>query len=542
MGKKINKIQFVFPPSTVDGVGIEGCYVPNGILSIANYIKERFNGEGENSRKIEVEIIDGTVEDLDSILENIGGDGTLVATSDLAGNYEESKIIKKEAKEKGALTISGNHHSNFLFDLAMTDPGVIDPNLDFILPGRRAEVEFGNLIEIINGNGNFNEIHSYVPSLAYRNGNSFILDKDKKEEKEKERLPRLKDLTKPDLSLIKDFNQYFINYNTIFGNKQDQKLMALRSNIKNKTLKVNLEERIENNELNALPLLTNENFVRQININKIIGCEQGKKDPCVYCCLKDYDFMMVTARDYVQNIKSLVEDGFNYIFETCNSLTSFVPYIDKIINELNNEEYNAIRNNFKMQIYGSASEINDSVIQKLKKINVDRIIFGFDSGDNETLEKGIGKFGKNTAEHNLEVAKKLNDAGIEIYACYVPGSEIETPETLEKSYNQILDLLKLENTKVIEWTSLAPMPGSKAWEMIKNDYWQEHGKSDSINVKKLAKSWVDNKVKGDISDPNNPWYGKDPWDEINKYANKIKDKIDEINKKENRNIIFGGYY
>lgn len=462
---KIKKLQLIFPPSSVDGTGIENSYVPNGILSLASFIKL-------NNPRIEIEVFDGNITSLDEILNNLGGKGTLVGTSDLAANYDASKIIKEKAKQNGALTISGNHHANYLYFLGRNGPGVIDPNLDFILPGVRGEFALNDLINALNNNEKIN-----IPFLAYRNNNVFVYNNLRRN-----KIPKLSDLVKPDLSFIKNFEIYFKNYRDKFG-------------------------KFHNDEK------------KPININHIIGCEQGIKKPCNYCCLKDFKHDSLTPLEYAKQIERLIENGFNYFFETCNSFTSYPTFLEKLNTELKIKGIN----NFEMQVYGRAADIDEKMVERLVKLNVNRIIFGLDSGDDEILIKGIGKMNV-SAKQNIRAAQLLNEAGIQIYACYVPGSENETIDSLQRTYEQIIQLTELKNTCVIEYTSLAPMPGSRAWNEIKEHYWKRHGKSDLIIVKDLAKTWVDIKV------PNVN------WDQIQEYGNKIKNVCND------KGIIFGGYY
>jgi radical SAM superfamily enzyme YgiQ (UPF0313 family) len=462
---KINKLQLIFPPSSVEGTGIENSYIPNGILCLASFIKL-------NNPKIKIEVFDGNIILLEEILNNLDGKGTLVATSDLAANYKASKIIKEKAKQNGALTISGNHHANYLYHLGKTNHELIDLNLDFILPGTRGEFALNDLLNALNYNQELN-----ISFLAYRNNDKFIYNNLRRK-----KIPKLSDLVKPDLSFINNFEIYFKNYQNKFG-------------------------KFHNDEK------------RPININYIVGCSQGIIKPCTYCCLKDFKHDSLTPKEYAQEIQKLVEKGFNYFFETCNSFTSYPNFLEKLHIELKNLNVN----NFEMQVYGRATDIDEAMVERLINLNVNRVIFGLDSGDDEILKNGIDKI-NTSAEQNIKASRLLNDAGIQIYACYVPGSLNETIKSLQRTYDQIIELTELKNTSVIEYTSLAPMPGSRAWNQIKNEYWKKHGKSDLIDVRNLAQSWVDLKV------PNVT------WDKIQDYGDKIKNVC------ENKEIIFGGYY
>ena len=160
-----------------------------------------------------------------------------------------------------------------------------------------------------------------------------------------------------------------------------------------------------------------------------------------------------------------------------------------------------------------------ALLLNFKKMCVQRVIFGFDDYDPRVVGKTSGCIGQ-----NIEVAKKLDKAGIQIFACYVPGSEGETKYKLNKTVDQIMEVMELPSTSVIEFTSLAPMPGSRAYEQIKYRYWELYGKTDCLDVVDLARVWVQEKVP-DLT-----------WEIIEEYKDKLRSEA------EKRGIVFGGYY
>ncbi|MBU0471030.1 MAG: cobalamin-dependent protein, partial [Nanoarchaeota archaeon] len=432
--RKIKKIQLIFPPSSLNGVGFEGCFVPNGLLSIANYLSQ-------TQPEIEVEVIDGTVTSLTSIISKLDAD--LVGIGALTGNYKTGKQILKAAKQKDILTVVGNHHGSYLFTECQN---IEIPDVDFIIDNgryQRGEFSFNRLVKALKSGSDFDSI----PSLAYKKNGVFVKTVGENVKH------RLKDLVKPELLFIKNFEPYFEKYNKTFW-------------------------------------LHHEDYKKSININFIKGCLQGMIKPCDYCCLKDHKIDMLSPEKYWEEVVNLVEKGFNYIFETCNSLSSLKhfgkgsskgTFLDRLADAFPKE----LNGKVQMQVYGSASEIDDRVIENFKKMCVQRVIFGFDDYDPRVVGKTSGCIGQ-----NIEVAKKLDKAGIQIFACYVPGSEGETKYKLNKTVDQIMEVMELPSTSVIEFTSLAPMPGSRAYEQIKYRYWELYGKTDCLDVVDLARVWV----------------------------------------------------
>jgi radical SAM superfamily enzyme YgiQ (UPF0313 family) len=473
--RKINKIMLVFPPSSLAGVGMEESFLPNGLLSIAAFISKI-------KPEIEIRVLDGSIVSLDEICNEIMQFcPDLIGFSILLGNYSNAKKMFNVAKIVDSITVVGNHHAKYLFNLIKGYPDFEIPGLDFIIEGKRGEYSFLSLIEAIENGCSFDNIDS----LAYKTGKYFVVNKTRKD------YPSIEKQVQPDLSFIIDFIPYFKSYSKIFKNFHEE-----------------------------------HEQIKQININYIEGCYQGCFEPCIYCCLKDHNIDFLNPEKYWGNIHKLIDKGFNYFFETCNSLSSlqFIKYNgSSYLESLAYSVPKEIYGKYKMMVYARADEINDLTLSAFKKIGVQRVIFGFDSGDNTVLKEGIKKVGI-SANTNIEAAKSLNNTGIQIYACYVPGSENESSDSLSRTYCQIQELLDLENTSVIEFTSLAPMPGSAAWKEISANYLKTYGLSDEVNIQNLAKNWI---------------YQKAPnvtWELIQEYKEKIKELTLSKNK------IFGGYY
>lgn len=453
---------------------MENSFVPNGILTLATHLKCAFPD-------MDIKIADGSILSLHEIAEIINDFcPQVVGLSVLLGNYINAKPLLRQAKSLGAKTILGNHHAAYIRQLLVNNPSFQINDVDYIIDCVRAESVFVDLIKALKSKLPV----SSIPQLGHKDNGVFSFNEDRPAKS-----PHLKRIL-PDITFVEKWERYFLTYNEIFG--------AFHSN-KN---------------------------VKPININYIEGCYSGCKEPCIYCCLRDHAINFVEPEKYWERIRTFISMGFNYFFETCNSLSSmqFVKYKNTtFLNYLSNSIPDDIKDQFQMMVYARADEINDEVLSAFKKMNVHRVIFGFDSADSDVLGKGILKHG-NTKVRNIDIAANLDANNIQIYACYVPGSSAESPETLEKTYQEILELLKLRNTCVIEFTALAPMPGSLAWIDIKDEYEQRYGISDVIDVNKLSRTWVENMVPGVT------------WELIQDYKHKIKDATI------NEGRIFGGYY
>ncbi|MFC1730396.1 cobalamin-dependent protein, partial [candidate division KSB1 bacterium] len=320
----IKKIQLVFPPSVVDGVGMEDCFIPNGILCIAGYISKKFPD-------ISIEILDGSIINIDEILKQVEfGNADLVGISTLTGNYSNAKNILNLAKQKGAYTVIGNHHANYLYHLCNDINSEDLADIDFIIEGIRGEYTFEKLINALIKETSFQNIQS----LAYKDNGKL------KTNLRRVQYPPLRERTESDLSFIKDFTPYFKAYHKRFA--------EYHKDINN---------------------------VRQININYVTGCLQGCVDACIYCCLKDHVIEFLNPVIFWEKIEKLINEDFNYFFETCNSLTS-LDKISRRRNQVKSYLYelvttmpSSIKDKFQMMIYARANEINDITVEHLKRLN-----------------------------------------------------------------------------------------------------------------------------------------------------------------------------
>lgn len=464
---KIKRIILIFPPSDVKGVGMENSFIPNGILTIATYILSK-------NKKYIIKIIDGSITKYTDILKKIDKfKPDLVGLSVLTGNYKTGRKILKYAKSKNKITVIGNHHANYLFNQLIKNNNFGIKYVDYVIRGERGEFTFYKLLKAINNN--YNNI-AHISDLAYKAKNGFIINQTF------EKYPAFKNLIEPNTDLIEEKDKYIKNYNKIFIKFHRQK-------------------------------------INPININYIKGCLQGVTSPCIYCCLKDHKINYLEPKEYWKRITKLYKKGYNFFFETCNSLST----MDKI--KINSKESYLKKladtkpkelKRVEFMVYANATHITKNVIKHFKKINVKRIIFGFDSG----YEKTLNKICKKNSVSNYNCSKLLNDNKIQIYGCYVAGAENETKKSMSVTYKQIKKICNLKYCSVIEYTSLAPMPGSKAWKLIEENVKNK----EVINVEDISKIWVDKIVKN-IN-----------WSEIEKNKMKIKKLC------ERKKIVFGGYY
>lgn len=467
MKKPVKKIALVFPPSSLNSVGVENSFIPNGILTLAKQIEDW-------RPDIEIKVYDGSVCSIDDIIGKIDDfKPDMLGVSALCGNYEAGKYLMEHCRKQGVVTIAGNHHANYLHSiLPLLDGKDLFPEIDYIITGNQDISVLRPLIEKLEaGDNNFKTI----PNLCFsQNGIWFYPEK----------ITYKNSLAAPDLKRIENFNLYHENYRRVFKN--------FHKNIPEK---------------------------RALNVNFFKACRQCD-EPCIYCCLKDYKIQKTAPEHYWNEIQALYGKGFNLFFETANSFTSLG---NNFLEKLAETMPRSLKETVEFMVYARADEITEMTINLLKRLNVIRVIIGLDAADETILKEGLKK--RNVYDGmNYQIAKLLNDNNIQLFGCYVPGAEGETPETLKKTKEEILKIMDLKNCCAIEYTSLAPMPGSKAWEKIKTSYFAEKGISDVLKVNEIAKYWVDKMIKNI------------DWQMIEEIKNELRKQA------ESKNIIFGGYY
>ena len=467
MKKPIKKIALVFPPSSLNSVGVENSFIPNGILTLAKQIHDW-------RPDIEIKVFDGSVYPIDHIIHKVDVfSPDLLGVSALCGNYEAGKYLLEKCHRQNTISFVGNHHANYLHSiLPLITEKDLFPEIDYIITGNHDISVLRPLIEKLEaGKTDFNKI----PNLCFRKNANWYYP---------EKITYKNTLASPDLSYIEDINLYHCNYRRVFKN---------------------FHQTISE--------------IKALNINFYKACKQCD-EPCIYCCLKDYKILKTEPKQYWNEIQILYDKGFNLFFETANSFTSLG---NNFLEKLAETMPHSLKEKIEFMVYARADEITEKAIFTLKKLNVIRVIFGLDAADETILKEGLKK--KNVYEGmNYKVAKLLNDNNIQLFGCYVPGAEGETPETLKKTKEEIQTIMDLKNCCTIEYTSLAPMPGSLAWNKIKTSYFAENGVSDVLHVKKIAKYWVEKMLKNI------------DWETVEE----IKDDLRK--QAESKNIIFGGYY
>ncbi len=424
------KIQLINAPveEGTEGVGNVECFPPTGLVSLATHAIKQ-------NPDLEIEILDGGILGIDEIVKRINAD--LVGVSTLGPTYGSALKILRSAKEKGAVTLVGGHHTYFLAEEILKNRREVD----YVLRGDNAELGFSEFIGLLKG-----EIDKpdEVSSLAYRRdgevkvNNIFQLS-----------LPETPII---DRSLVPNPDIYYRNYNEHFGKWHSGKT------IKNAVTK------------NAQ------------------GCRRGVTGRCVYCNIPDMNFRYRTPEQFWGEIQYLQEDyGINFVFETADSLASFanLPYGNShYLEALTKARPDDLES--ELFVFARAEEINPSTVTYFKNIGVKRVNMGLDAGDDQMLRSGLSK-GQTTLQDNWRAVRLLHESDIQMYISFVLGGIGETKKSLSNTLRFASDLLEYDHVVVVDPSPLLPLPGSPSWQLVKNRF----AGQDLIDTEEAARYWTE---------------------------------------------------
>lgn len=176
---------------------------------------------------------------------------------------------------------------------------------------------------------------------------------------------------------------------------------------------------------------------------------------CIFCSNRKFwgNVRFHSPEYVVREIKEISENYTNKIMILDDTFTINKKRLRKIADLLQEESLD-----LELNVAGRADTINEEVCDILKKMGVDSIMFGLESGNQKTLD--YLKNGRVKVEDNYRAIKLCKERDIDVYGSLVIGSPDETRE-------DILDTLKLAKSSYI-WISaafiLTPLPDTPLWD------------------------------------------------------------------------------
>jgi len=243
------------------------------------------------------------------------------------------------------------------------------------------------------------------------------------------------------------------------------------------------------------------------------GC--NNKPRCAFCSVATTSYNRLTPEQFIHQIKFHVENNSDLgemVIVDDNFITDR-SYLDKCAELFVKEN---IPERVFLNIYAIPNDFTSEIIPALKALQVERVIFGCDSG-NEDILRSAGK--KNTPKENIRAAKLACENDFSIMCSYIilwPG---ETLEQMLETLNNATIIRSFCNKKNIMLFPVFPLevlPGSKYFEMLCERH-PEYREMDNINPCSAANHFLRYYYENDKQ-----------YFEMQKHAVKIMKKIDKM--------------
>ncbi|MCR4441047.1 MAG: radical SAM protein [Peptococcaceae bacterium] len=397
---------------------------PLGLVALQNYV---LRNEG---LRVKVDIIDGEYHDLQEICEMIDqGDYDLVGIQPMMASYSNTLGILQKAKEKGITTVMGGHHATHLADRIIKNRSGL---VDFIIVGDGEEA-FASLVK--------EEPPERIPNLVYLH-------------------PETREVVCNETRNV-PIDDGKIDY-------IDEKVLQQYRNGNHKTL-----ERGE--ALASFRAYSHKGCSNRLN-----------SQYCFFCGRADRGVRFKKPEVYLEELKYLAGmPSVRYVFEIGDDFLQSGEWLARLC-EL--KEKHMPGNGMHLKIFARANRITPEIIDYLKRLDIDEVAIGFESGSEKIL-RNINKHA--SPADNLRAAELLYSHGIDTIASFVLGLPGEDKESLAKTYEQAQRVAELS----YKYLHKAPQevianlieinPGSPAYRKVERHLPQKYSQADSLDVREV---------------------------------------------------------
>ncbi len=378
---------------------------------------------------IDITVYDEDVEDADPVSF---GKFDLIGFYSTTFNYRTCVKYASMAKESGAKTILGGPHPTVLADNIMSNQNCFDFIVRF-----EGEVPFVRLVDCLLTDDKSKL--SDIPNLVYRTKGKLIFNPHIYEND-------LKELPIPSRDFI-HFDLYMDNFKKLYPDKA---------------------------------------FIRPGSLYSSKGCSwRDKTGGCVFCARLEQGVRFRDINQIWEEIRMLREKyRVNSIWDISDDNLNNPQWFKKFVNS---RPYDCRDLNFF--IYSRVNFIREDMIKYLKKLNVEEVFLGVESGDDNILR---GSFKGQTVKTILRAVQVLKDNGIKYFPSFILGLPGETEESMFNTDQLCRQLADLGGLDRLGCTILQPIPGSRAYEMVLRD--SELGEKlknqDDIDLMSLEKYWI----------------------------------------------------
>lgn len=188
---------------------------------------------------------------------------------------------------------------------------------------------------------------------------------------------------------------------------------------------------------------------------------------CIFCKLRFQKTMLRSAENIVEEMTRISALGIREIEIYDDTFGVDRNRILKMCELM--EERNL---HFRITIRDRVSNIDDEVVNALKRVGLARMYLGVESASDETLKKLKKGITAGQARNAVAIAKK---AGIEVLTYFMFGLPGESTEHFEKNYRFAIEL----DPDYVNFSITIPYPGTELYNMarqkglIDRDIWRE---------------------------------------------------------------------
>ena len=235
-------------------------------------------------------------------------------------------------------------------------------------------------------------------------------------------------------------------------------------------------------------------------VTDIVITSRGCPFSCNFCFKVSNKFRTRSPENIVAELKELKGRGIKNVHIMDDLFVFNKPHLYRVIDLIKKDKLK-----MKLKVRARTNFIDEEILQKLKEIGVNNIVFGIESGSQKILDQ-MNK--KTTVEMNENAIRMAKKAGMDCYADIFIGYPGETPETIKETENLIIKT----KPSAIQVGILYPLPGTKVYNdaieqgVLQGDWdirgthpwvklpWTESRKDLQILLKRLMSRYVTNPV------------------------------------------------
>lgn len=223
---------------------------------------------------------------------------------------------------------------------------------------------------------------------------------------------------------------------------------------------------------------------RGTNIFTHVGC----KYRCLFCerTKPERGVYFRDPNKIWNEVRLLTErHGIDYLVDFSDTITQNHEFLVNLADTKPNDL------NPVFHVFSTADGIDNDSINLLKRLNVQHVFVGVESGDEE-LARSIYKGRNFSPSTSLEAVVKLSTSGIRVTPSFVLGLPGETKESLDRTYEHARRIKEETGFEEIFCSAMIPFPGSIAFKKLRNEMKGDDSfDTDIFDSEELKKLWIE---------------------------------------------------